>query len=189
MITSMRRSVACDDLWPWPISSRSFDLEFENRVRSVTFSVLDRLFFWLGIQYDSIVWVIMRRRGVSSERRHSSCSNFFCPSVRLSVCHTFFTMFPSSYHHEIFMRYYQWPKRGPCQRWRSEVKVTEVKTQLHHFRTITPVWIHIWWWNEAQSLMLPRSGALLFFKVICQISWSQGSINRRFWPKLGVSVL
>ena len=27
------------------------------------------------------------------------------PSVCLSVCHTFFTMFPSSYHHEIFMSY------------------------------------------------------------------------------------
>ena len=27
MITSMRRCVACDDLWPWPISSRSFDLD------------------------------------------------------------------------------------------------------------------------------------------------------------------
>ena len=43
----MRRCVACDDLWPWTISSRSFDLEFENRVRSVTFSVLDRLFPYL----------------------------------------------------------------------------------------------------------------------------------------------
>ena len=36
-----------------------------------------------------------------------------CPSVRLSVCpsvrHTFLTMFPSSYHHEIFRSYYQWP--------------------------------------------------------------------------------
>ena len=72
MITSMRRCVACDDLWPWPISSRSFDLDFENHVCSVTFSVLDRLFFLLGIQYDSIMWVIMRRRGVSSERRRSS---------------------------------------------------------------------------------------------------------------------
>ena len=60
IITSMRRSVACDDLWPWPISSRLFDLDFENRVRSVTFQVLDRLIFWLGIKYDSIVWVIMR---------------------------------------------------------------------------------------------------------------------------------
>ena len=34
------------------------------------------VFFWLGIQYDSMVWVIMRRRGVSSERRRSSCSSF-----------------------------------------------------------------------------------------------------------------
>ena len=31
--------------------------------------------FWLGIQHDSIVWVIMRRRGVSSEHRRSSCSS------------------------------------------------------------------------------------------------------------------
>ena len=36
---------------------------FWKRVRSVTFSVLDRLYFWLRIQYDSIVLVIMRRRG------------------------------------------------------------------------------------------------------------------------------
>ena len=33
-----------------------------------------------------------------------------CLSVCLSVCHTFLTMFPSSYHHEIFRSYYQWPK-------------------------------------------------------------------------------
>ena len=99
MITSMRRCVACHDLWPWPISSRSFDL----------------VLTW-GIQHDSIVWVIMRRRGVSSERRRSSCSSCYwtlfpddsqasmvfslfscdqaalqmvfavCLSVRLSVC-------------------------------------------------------------------------------------------------------
>ena len=127
MITSMRRCVACDDLWPWLISSRSFDLDFENRVHSVTFSVLDRLFpylpqiittirgyvaclvynkilkfkiftnfsnffgfhfLWLGIRYElvdsmdlgfktnwSLVWVITWRRGVSSERRRSSCSS------------------------------------------------------------------------------------------------------------------
>ena len=36
----------------------------------------DFVIFWLGIQYDSMVWVIMRRRGVSSERRRSSCSSF-----------------------------------------------------------------------------------------------------------------
>ena len=45
-----------------------------------------------------------------------------CPSVRLSVCHTFLTMFPSSYHHKIFRSYYQWQKWRPCKRSRSEVK-------------------------------------------------------------------
>ena len=47
-----------------------------------------------------------------------------CPSVRPSVClsvrHTFFTMFPSSYHHEIFRSYYQWQKWRPCKRSRSK---------------------------------------------------------------------
>ena len=72
---------------------------------------------------------------------------------------------------------------------RSKVKVTEVTTQLNRFRTVTPVWIHIWWWNDAYSLMLLRRGALLFFKVIRQIARSHGSKNRRIWPRLGVSGL
>ena len=36
----------------------------------------DFVIFWLGIRYDSMVWVIMRQRGVSSERRRSSCSSY-----------------------------------------------------------------------------------------------------------------
>ena len=39
MITSMRGCVAYNDLWPWPISSRSFGLGLENRVRSVASTV------------------------------------------------------------------------------------------------------------------------------------------------------
>ena len=36
---------------------------------------------------------------------------WFSPYIRLSICHTFFTMFQSSYHHEIFRSYYQsWQK-------------------------------------------------------------------------------
>ena len=84
------------------------------------------------------------------------------PSVCLSVRHTFLTMFPSSYHHEIFRRYYQWQKWRPCKRSRSKVKVTEVTTQLNHFRTVTPVWIHIWWWNDRYSLTMLRRGAYCF---------------------------
>ena len=72
---------------------------------------------------------------------------------------------------------------------RSKVKVTEVTTQLNRFRTVTPVWIHIWWWNDTYSLMLLRRGALLFLKVIRQISRSHGAKNRRVWPRLGVSGL
>ena len=41
MINSMRGCVAYDDLWPWPISSRSFGLDLENRVRSVASTILD----------------------------------------------------------------------------------------------------------------------------------------------------
>ena len=39
----------------------------------------------VGIQYDSIVWVIMRRRGVSLERRRSSCSSL---SMFFGVLHS-----------------------------------------------------------------------------------------------------
>ena len=72
---------------------------------------------------------------------------------------------------------------------RSKVKVTEVNTQLNRFRTVTLVWIHIWWWNNAYSLMMLRRGALLFLKVIHQISRSHGSKKRQIWPRLGVSGL
>ena len=45
------------------------------------------------------------------------------PSVRPSFRHTFLTMFPSWYHHEIFFRScYQWQKWRPCKSSRSEVK-------------------------------------------------------------------
>ena len=107
IIISIRGCVACNDLWPWPIFSRSFGLDLENRVPSVASTVLDWFFPYLvqmitsnrrcvachdlwpwpissrsfdlvltwEIQHDSIVWVIMRRGGVSSERRRSSCSS------------------------------------------------------------------------------------------------------------------
>ena len=47
MITSMRGCVAYNDLWPWPISSRSLGLDLENRVRSVASTVMDGFFPYL----------------------------------------------------------------------------------------------------------------------------------------------
>ena len=40
----MRGCVAYNDLWPWPISPRSFGIDLENRVRSVASTVPDGVF-------------------------------------------------------------------------------------------------------------------------------------------------
>ena len=115
-----------------------------------------------------------------------------CLSVYLSVCLSV-TPFWLCSHHRIIMKFSgvitkdQGNVHTKGQGRRSKVKVTEVTTQLSRFRTVTPVWIHIWWWNDTYSLMLLRRGALLFFKVIRQISRSHGAKNRRFWPRFGVS--
>ena len=62
MITSMRRCVACDDLWPWYISSRSFGLDLENCVRSVVSTVLDAFLLYLArverfFFQNLIIWI------------------------------------------------------------------------------------------------------------------------------------
>ena len=100
-----------------------------------------------------------------------------CLSVRPSVCHTFFTLFLCSHHHEIMTfsgitTNDRSDVHAKGQGQRSMVKVIELNTQLSRFLSVTPVWIDIWWWNDAQSLVLPREGALLFFKVNRQISRS-----------------
>ena len=85
-----------------------------------------------------------------------------CLSVRLSV-----TPFWLCSHHRIIMKFsgVNTSDRGDVhtegQGQRSKVKVTEVNTQLSHFWTVTPVWIHIWWWNDAYSLIMLRRGALV----------------------------
>ena len=87
------------------------------------------------------------------------------PSVRPSVCLSV-TPFWLCSHHRIIMKFSEVitnersDVHAKGQGQRSKVKVTEVNTQLSRFRTVTPVWIHIWWWNDAQSLMLLRRGAL-----------------------------
>ena len=50
-------------------------------------------------------------------------------------------------------------------------------TQIGRFQTVTPVWIHRWLWNVAQSLKQQRRDAKLFSKVIHQISRSHGTLR------------
>ena len=110
-----------------------------------------------------------------------------CPSVRLSV-RLSVTPFWICSHHRIIMKFSgiitndKSKVHAKGQGQRSKVKVTEVTIQLNCFRTVTPVWIHIWWRNDAYSLMLLRRGALFFFKVIRQISRSHGSKIVKFDP-------
>ena len=121
-----------------------------------------------------------------------------CLSVCLSVCPSVcpsVTPFSPCSHHRIIMKFsgvitmVKSDVHAKGQGQRSKVKVTEVNTQLSRFRTLTPVWIHIWQWNHAHSWKQHKRGALLFFKVIHQISRSYGSKNRQIWPRLGVSGL
>ena len=64
------------------------------------------------------------------------------PSARLSVRHTFLTMFPSLYHHEIFMMLLPATEVTCMQK----VKVRgqrsssqRSQTQFNRFQTVTPV--------------------------------------------------
>ena len=103
-------------------------------------------------------------------------------SVRLSVR-------PSHLFHHVPIIISSWNFQELLPMTKCKRSRSEVITQLNLFRTVTPVWIHIWWWNDAYSLMMLRRGALLFFKVICKISRSHGSKKRWIWPRLGVSGL
>ena len=91
-------------------------------------------------------------------------------SVRLSV-----TPFWLCSHYRIIMKFSgvitrdQGKVHAKGQGQRSTVKVTEVTTQRNRFWTVTPVWIHIWWWNYTYSLMLLRRGALMFLAATKQL--------------------
>ena len=66
-------------------------------------------------------------------------------------------------------------------------KILTILTQIGRFRTLTTFWIHRRLWNDAQCLKYHKGGAPLSVNVICQMSRSQGTTNRRFWPQLSVS--
>ena len=138
------------------------------------------------------VWLNSFIMFLAATRRLWIVSQSVCLTVRLSVGQSV-TPFSLCFHHRIIMKLSgvntidRSDVQANGQAQRSMVKVTEVKTQFSHFLTITPVWIYIWRWNDAQSVM--RIGVLLFFKVIHPISRSHGTKNHQFWLELGVSRL
>ena len=66
-----------------------------------------------------------------------------------------------------------------CQEFLPMTEVTSMQNgkargQSSMSQTVTQDWIHIWWWNAAQSLMLLPRRELWFFKGIRKISRSHG---------------
>ena len=90
-------------------------------------------------------------------------------SVCPSVCPSF-TPFSLCSYHRIIMQFSGVIANGRSnvhangQGQRSKVKFTEAKTQFSHSRTVTPVLIHTWQWNIAQSLAWLRRGAPFVFQ-------------------------
>ena len=106
-------------------------------------------------------------------------------SVRPSVCrHTVLTMFLSSYHHVIVRNNLHWQKWCSCKRLRSDVKSQCHRgqnkscpnlTRIERFLTVTPVLIHRWLRNDAQSLKWHRRGALLFLRIFVKLQGHTGT--------------
>ena len=48
----------------------------------------------------------------------------------------------------------------------TRLKKSSILAKIGRFWTVTPIWIHLWLWNDAQSLKQHRRGALLLSKVI-----------------------
>ena len=120
MIISMRGCVACNDIWPWPIFSRSFSHDFVIkllkygtfcRVCSTALTVLDEFFPYLA-------------QMIASMRRCVACNDLWpWPlSSRLFSCD--FAYFMEYIH--MWHKYNSWGDDVSCTISRSKVKVAQV---------------------------------------------------------------
>ena len=126
------------------------------------------------------------RTSMLSSSMNGSVPLSICLSIRPSHLFDYVSIIVSSWNFRVITndRSAVHAKR---QGQRSKVKVTEVNTQLSRFRTVTPVWIQMWWWKDAYSLMLLRRGALLFVKVIPNIYGT--GINAEIYDQSQVDIL
>ena len=105
------------------------------------------LLCWIGVW--GLIFTIWFQYVFSCDQAALRTLLFVRPSVRLSVC-PFVTPFSLCSYPPIIPEFSGVITNDRCdvhakgQGQRSKVKVTEVMTQISRFRTVTPVWIHIW---------------------------------------------
>ena len=119
IITSMRRCAACNDLWPWPVSSRSFSIDFAIKrlkygtscVRSTACTVLDGFFPYLAQMTTCMRCAVhndLWLRSISPR----SFSHHFCNKTAkiwpISVCPLYSTSAPhiEFYHNKVTLAYF-----------------------------------------------------------------------------------
>ena len=145
--------------WEDVLHAMTFDLDLylDFAIKRLKYGILSCLLYSM---YSS-GWIIFSCDQAALWMVQSVCLSV-CPSIR----HTFFTMFPSSYHMKfsgvITSDRSDVHAKGLDQR--SKVKVTEVTAQVNPFQIVTPVWIHIWWWNDAYSLIMLRERCPIVFQ-------------------------
>ena len=61
-------------------------------------------------------------------------------------------------------------------------KKLRISTRIERFRTVTPVWIHPWVWNDAQSWKEHRRGALWFWRSSAKFQGHMGQKIADFDP-------
>ena len=112
MITSMRGCVVCNDLWTWPLSSRSFSHEFVIKLikyGTSCFVRLQHIQFWMNafhiLHKWSLVW--------SGVTHHDLWSWPISPSCLAAHC-----LFYGSYSHVVQIQ----PIRGQCVMYHFQVK-------------------------------------------------------------------
>ena len=105
-------------------------------------------------------------------------TNSLKTSVCLSACHTFFIMFLSSYHCEIFRNYYHWQMWYPCKCSRSKVKETEVKTNF------APIWTFLDCNSSLNSQMATKWCTKLHGNGIEELPYC---FSRSFWTNFKVT--
>ena len=128
-----------------------YNIQKTISVKDIIACIFEYAVCWQGQPYDKVqACLVTLGRIFSCDQAALRTPLSVRPSVSLSV-----TPFSLCFCHRIITKLSgvitndNNDVHAKGQSHRSKVKVIKVITQLSHFRTVTPVWIHIWWSNDA----------------------------------------